>query len=152
MGVLDGLFGDDVDKQTSDITSTTSPHVTVTEEKNPEETSVKIAAQTEEITTEVVTTEPETAEPKVEIIDPLPVETSAQSVVTTEPVIVTTATQIPEEEITDGGSSRAEAQKIRFGSTYTINVSRGILYKDPELSFAEKAEKWATLIRSALAL
>ena len=34
----------------------------------------------------------------------------------------------------------------------TINVSRGILYKDPELSFAEKAEKWATLIRSALAL
>ena len=34
----------------------------------------------------------------------------------------------------------------------TINVSRGILYKDPELSFAEKAEKWAALIRSALAL
>ena len=34
----------------------------------------------------------------------------------------------------------------------TINVSRGILYKDPELSFAEKAEKWAKLIREALAL
>ena len=34
----------------------------------------------------------------------------------------------------------------------TINVSRGILYKDPELSFAEKAEKWAALIREALAL
>ena len=34
----------------------------------------------------------------------------------------------------------------------TINVSRGSLYKDPELSFAEKAEKWAKLIREALAL
>jgi orotidine-5'-phosphate decarboxylase len=27
-----------------------------------------------------------------------------------------------------------------------INVSRGILYAEPEKSFAEKAEKWAKLI------
>ncbi|MCQ2363937.1 MAG: orotidine-5'-phosphate decarboxylase [Akkermansia sp.] len=34
----------------------------------------------------------------------------------------------------------------------TINVSRGILYKEPELSFAEKAAKYAEQIRVALAL
>ena len=34
----------------------------------------------------------------------------------------------------------------------TINVSRGILYKEPELSFAEKAAKYAEQIRAALAL
>lgn len=33
-----------------------------------------------------------------------------------------------------------------------INVSRGILYKNPELSFAQKAEAFATQIRTALAL
>lgn len=33
-----------------------------------------------------------------------------------------------------------------------INVSRGILYKNPELSFAEKAESFALQIRSALEL
>ena len=34
----------------------------------------------------------------------------------------------------------------------TINVSRGILYKEPELSFAQKAEKYAAQIRAALNL
>ncbi len=34
----------------------------------------------------------------------------------------------------------------------TINVSRGILYKEPELSFAEKAEKYAAQIRAVLGL
>ena len=33
-----------------------------------------------------------------------------------------------------------------------INVSRGILYKDPELSFAEKAARYAEQIRLALGL
>ena len=33
-----------------------------------------------------------------------------------------------------------------------INVSRGILYREPELSFAEKAEKYALEIREALSL
>lgn len=33
-----------------------------------------------------------------------------------------------------------------------INVSRGILYKEPELSFAEKAQKYAAQIRTALGL
>ena len=33
-----------------------------------------------------------------------------------------------------------------------INVSRGILYRDPELSFAERAEKYALQIRAALSL
>lgn len=33
-----------------------------------------------------------------------------------------------------------------------INVSRGILYKDPEMSFADKAKMYAEQIRAALAL
>lgn len=33
-----------------------------------------------------------------------------------------------------------------------INVSRGILYRDPELSFAERAEKYALQIREVLSL
>ena len=40
----------------------------------------------------------------------------------------------------------------RGSAPSVVNVSRGILYKNPEMSFAEKAEMYAAQIRSALSL
>lgn len=50
-----------------------------------------------------------------------------------------------------GGELTALSGRRRV-SPSLVNVSRGILYKNPEMSFAEKAEMFATQIRSALGL
>ena len=53
------------------------------------------------------------------------------------------------------GAQGGELSALKGGSHKApalINVSRGILYKNPELSFAEKARNFATQIREALDL